>query len=292
MIQVQRSTTRRTIHLFCFNARSHCVYDKVFLFPAAQGGFSKIIMVAGSGMGAVGSSGATGAAGLTMATVLTTLSTILVFFRFPLKFVTPSFCRFSFSRIPILIKAFDVKPVTNMMVRFMGVLIGFLVGNADANKMKRLTGFLVNYSFVLPTNFVCGCGGAEINTVIKVLANAITVTTVNIILGAFILIPLCSSFVPLARVVGVKRTVFPTVSNAFAFYLCYMNPFGVVGKLVVSMIIFVVCGPLSELVGDLSTLLAGGGGTAIRWAQGWFLISGRRVRTCGDVQYQGTSVAR
>lgn len=175
--------------------------------------------------------------------VLSTVTMILVVFSVPLPF-TPAFCGVSLDRIPILMKYFTVKPVTKILMRLIGVLLGLILAKARATNIKRVTGFVVKYSFYMPTNLVCEEGEAEGDTLVKVMAKAILVVIVKYFIGTFMLLPACTTTfkVPVSTLINVKATIGSRVADLSAFIVFTMTPFGLIGKVIISLVMFLVCG--------------------------------------------------
>lgn len=191
---------------------------------------------------------------VTRMTVLNTITKMLVGLRFPVPFLTPSFCRLSFSRMPIVMKAFTVKPITNVLVRLIGVLMRLIAGKAVATNINSITGFLFKYTCIMPTNLVCHFhrGGDEMRTITNVTTKAILATVLTYFIGTFILLPTCNGTfkVPVRAFVRVKDTMRDSMGKLLAFTLLVVTPFGVFGCTLASLVIFMVCGGVHIMLGN------------------------------------------
>ena len=90
---------------------------------------------------------------LTMIAMFSAISAVLMDFEIQLPF-SPSFVKFDFSDLPVMLGGFLIGPFAGGIIAFMKILLHFLLNGTTSFFVGDLSNLLLTLSFVLPASFI------------------------------------------------------------------------------------------------------------------------------------------
>ena len=158
---------------------------------------------------------------LTMIAMFSAISAVLMVFEIQLPF-SPSFVKFDFSDLPVMLGGFLIGP-------FAGGIIVF---------MKILLHFLLTPSFVLPASFIYQQKKTKKTAIQGLLVSIICTSLLAIIFNLFLIFPLYLKVLNLKMVdlINMIHVVNPLVKDVFTMIVFSLLPFNLFKYSIVSMI--------------------------------------------------------
>lgn len=180
--------------------------------------------------------------------MLSALSAVLMFFEFPLSFIAPSFYEFDFSEIPVLVGTFSMGPVAGVIIEFVKILVKFFIKGTTTGGVGELANFLIGCSLILPTGIIYKLKKTRAGAAVGMALGTVFMAAVGVLLNSFILVPMYSAFMPLEEIIKMGQAIFPFIDSTFTFCLYCVGPFNIIKGIIVSVIVFIIYKPLSNLI--------------------------------------------
>ena len=86
------------------------------------------------------------------------------------------------------------------------------------------------------------------------LTGTITMAVVGILFNTFVLVPLYSNFMPIEAIISLGKEIVPFISDTFTFCIFCVGPFNIVKGLIISLIVFFIYKPLSNLIRSIDKM--------------------------------------
>ena len=174
---------------------------------------------------------------LTMIAMFSAISAVLMVFEIQLPF-SPSFVKFDFSDLPVMLGGFLIGPFAGGIIVFMKILLHFLLNGTTSFFVGDLSNLLLTLSFVLPASFIYQQKKTKKTAIQGLLVSIICTSLLAIIFNLFLIFPLYLKVVNLKMVdlINMIHVVNPLVKDVFTMIVFSLLPFNLFKYSIVSMI--------------------------------------------------------
>ena len=174
---------------------------------------------------------------LTMIAMFSAISAVLMVFEIQLPF-SPSFVKFDFSDLPVMLGGFLIGPFAGGIIVFMKILLHFLLNGTTSFFVGDLSNLLLTLSFVLPASFIYQQKKTKKTTIQGLLVSIICTSLLAIIFNLFLIFPLYLKVLNLNMVdlINMIHVVNPLVKDVFTMIVFSLLPFNLFKYSIVSMI--------------------------------------------------------
>lgn len=174
---------------------------------------------------------------LTMIAMFSAISAVLMVFEIQLPF-SPSFVKFDFSDLPVMLGGFLIGPFAGGIIVFMKTLLHFLLNGTTSFFVGDLSNLLLTLSFVLPASFIYQQKKTKKTTIQGLLVSIICTSLLAIIFNLFLIFPLYLKVLNLKMVdlINMIHVVNPLVKDVFTMIVFSLLPFNLFKYSIVSMI--------------------------------------------------------
>lgn len=174
---------------------------------------------------------------LTMIAMFSAISAVLMVFEIQLPF-SPSFVKFDFSDLPVMLGGFLIGPFAGGIIVFMKILLHFLLNGTTSFFVGDLSNLLLPLSFVLPASFIYQQKKTKKTTIQGLLVSIICTSLLAIIFNLFLIFPLYLKVLNLKMVdlINMIHVVNPLVKDVFTMIVFSLLPFNLFKYSIVSMI--------------------------------------------------------
>ena len=174
---------------------------------------------------------------LTMIAMLSAIAAVLMIFEIQLPF-SPSFVKFDFSDLPVMLGGFLIGPFAGGIIAFMKILLHFLLNGTTSFFVGDLSNLLLTLSFVLPASFIYQQKKTKKTAIQGLLVSIICTSLFAIIFNLFLIFPLYLKVLNLKMVdlINMIHVVNPLVKDVFTMIVFSLLPFNLFKYSIVSMI--------------------------------------------------------
>ena len=174
---------------------------------------------------------------LTMIAMFSAISAVLMVFEIQLPF-SPSFVKFDFSDLPVMLGGFLIGPFAGGIIAFMKILLHFLLNGTTSFFVGDLSNLLLTLSFVLPASFIYQQKKTKKTAIQGLLVSIICTSLLAIIFNLFLIFPLYLKVLNLKMVdlINMIHVVNPLVKDGFTMIVFSLLPFNLFKYSIVSMI--------------------------------------------------------
>ena len=174
---------------------------------------------------------------LTMIAMFSAISAVLMVLEIQLPF-SPSFVKFDFSDLPVMLGGFLIGPFAGGIIAFMKVLLHFLLNGTTSFFVGDLSNLLLTLSLVLPASFIYQQKKTQKTTIQGLLVSIICTSLLAIIFNLFLIFPLYLKVLNLKMVdlINMIHVVNPLVKDGFTMIVFSLLPFNLFKYSIVSMI--------------------------------------------------------
>ena len=174
---------------------------------------------------------------LTMIAMFSAISAVLMVFEIQLPF-SPSFIKFDFSDLPVMLGGFLIGPFAGGIIAFMKILLPFLLNGTTSFFVGDLSNLLLTLSFVLPASFIYQQKKTKKTAIQGLLVSIICTSLLAIIFNLFLIFPLYLKVLNLKMVdlINMIHVVNPLVKDVFTMIVFSLLPFNLFKYSIVSMI--------------------------------------------------------
>lgn len=174
---------------------------------------------------------------LTMIAMFSAIYAVLMVFEIQLPF-SPSFVKFDFSDLPVMLGGFLIGPFAGGIIAFMKILLHFLLNGTTSFFVGDLSNLLLTLSFVLPASFIYQQKKTKKTAIQGLLVSIICTSLLAIIFNLFLIFPLYLKVLNLKMVdlINMIHVVNPLVKDVFTMIVFSLLPFNLFKYSIVSMI--------------------------------------------------------
>lgn len=191
---------------------------------------------------------------LAVTSMLAALAAGLMFIEFPLPFLAPPFYELDFSEVPVLVGTYSMGPMAGVIIELIKILVKFIIKGTSTGGVGELANFIIGCSFVLPAGIIYKHKKSRKNALIGMIIGTATMTIVGIIFNTFILVPLYANFIPMEAIISAGKEIVPLITDTFTFCVFCVGPFNIVKGLIISVVVFFIYKPLSNLIHSIDRM--------------------------------------
>lgn len=169
--------------------------------------------------------------------ILGAVSFILMLFEFPLP-VAPSFYKFDFSEVAVLIGAFALGPAEAAMIEAIKIILNFLFNGTITMGVGEIANFLIGCSLVVPAGIFYKKNRTKKGAMIAMAIGTVCMVAAGVVLNYLVLLPAYVSIAhfPLEAIISMGQAIVPSISNTFTFVLACVTPFNLIKGIVISLV--------------------------------------------------------
>ena len=179
--------------------------------------------------------------------ILTAMAVLLMYLEIPLPFM-PSFLKFDFSELPVLIGSFALGPVWGIVIELLKNLIHLPV--TQTMGIGELSNFITGVIYVGTAGIIYRIFVSKKGAAIAMIIATLVLAAVSVPVNAFLTLPLYGSVMgfPLEAIIGMSAAVNPLVKDKVSLLLAVFVPFNLFKGFIVAGITYFVHLPLSKLI--------------------------------------------
>lgn len=180
--------------------------------------------------------------------ILAALAVVLMYLEFPIPLM-PTFLKFDFSEIPVLIAGFALGPLSAVVVELIKNLAHYPVTQSAG--VGELANFVIGCALVVPASLIYKYKRTRSGALIGLAAGTLIMTAVASIGNYFVMIPFY------AKVIGFPMEAIFAAANAagnklvtdlWTLILYVFIPFNLLKGIVVSLVVLLIYKKISHLI--------------------------------------------
>lgn len=178
------------------------------------------------------------------------VAAVLMLFEVPLPFA-PSFYKFDFSEIPVMICAFAFGPVAGVMTEFLKIVLKLVFKGTSTAFVGDLANFAVGCSYMLPASIIYSLNKKKKTALIGCIVGTLVMTVFGTAFNAVYLLPAFSKLfgMPMDVIIDMGSKVNPMVKgDIVSFVIACVAPLNLIKGTVVSIVTMLIYKPLSPLI--------------------------------------------
>ncbi len=180
--------------------------------------------------------------------MLAAIAAVLMFLDFPLPFL-PSFYKFDFSELPVILGAFTMGPVAGVIIEAFKILVKFLIKGSSTGGIGELANFLMGIAYILPASILYYIHKTKKQAVIGLIIGSVCCIIAGCLLNAYVLLPLyAKAFGGMEKIIGAGTKVNKSITSLSSFILLATAPLNLIKCTVVSILTMLVYKPLSRFM--------------------------------------------
>ncbi len=182
--------------------------------------------------------------------ILAAIAVVLMLFDFPIAFIAPSFYKFDFSEVPVLIGAFALGPLEAVCIELVKILLNFVMNGTSTGGIGELANFLMGAAFVVPAGIIYKKEKNRTSALKGMICGIICMVIVGDLLNHYLLIPAYVRILhyPLEAIIAAGTKIFPIVNSQLMLVLICVTLFNLVKGILVSLVTVVIYKRVSPLL--------------------------------------------
>lgn len=174
--------------------------------------------------------------------VLSAIAGVLSVLDFPLPFIAPSFLKFNFSEIPVLIGAFAMGPVAGVIIEVIKILINLLLNGTTTAYVGEAANLSIAICYILPASIIYHYNKTKKGAYIGLVVGTIFTTVIACVLNAYVILPVYANVygTNVEAFVGMGSKIFSGVDSVFTLLAFCIGPFNLIKGIVTSIIVALI----------------------------------------------------
>ncbi|EFI42596.1 MULTISPECIES: ECF transporter S component [Peptoniphilus] len=200
-------------------------------------------------MNSVKSSGRSRVKAISRIGMLGAVAFVLMYFQVPLAFVAPSFMKFDFSDLPILVGAFTMGPVAAVAISALKNVLHILIQGTHTGGIGPLSNFIVGSIFAVTAGVIYRGNKTFKNAIIGLTVGVLLMTASAVVSNYFFIFPLYAKlFMPMEAIIGAGSAITPKINSLWTMMIYSIIPFNLIKGFVVSIVTILVYKKISPLL--------------------------------------------
>lgn len=165
-------------------------------------------------------------------------------------FIAPSFYRFDFSEIPVLICAFAYGPMAGVITEFIKILIKLILKSTSSAFVGELANFIIGCSMILPASLIYHIKKTRTTALVGMGIGTLVMTVIGAAFNGLYLLPAFAAMygMPLDVIVGMGKEIHSSIDSVLSFAILIVAPFNLLKGIIISTITFVLYKRVSILI--------------------------------------------
>jgi riboflavin transporter FmnP len=182
--------------------------------------------------------------------VLGAIAVVIMLFSFPLPSIAPSFYKFDFSEVAVLIGSFALGPVAAILIEALKILLNLLFNGTNTAFIGEFANFLMGCAMVVPAGIIYHNNKTRKNAIIGIVVGIITMVIAGDLLNYFLLIPAYVNIAhfPLEAIIAAGTKIFPFINSTLSLVLVCVTLFNTVKGVLVGIVTLLVYKRVSPLL--------------------------------------------
>jgi riboflavin transporter len=178
--------------------------------------------------------------------ILTAVAVLLMYLEMTLPLM-PTFLKFDFSEIAVLLATFSMGPLTGILIELLKNLIHYPF--TSSNGVGELANFLVGTAFVGTAGLIYRLMKNRLGAAISMISGTLAMTLAACLTNYYITLPFYFNFIPLEGIIKAAQSVGNTMVTDMRSLLLYVFvPFNLFKGAVVSLIVGLIYKRISPLL--------------------------------------------
>ncbi|QSX04738.1 ECF transporter S component [Sedimentibacter sp. zth1] len=181
--------------------------------------------------------------------VLAALAGVIMLLEFPFPFA-PTFYKFDFSEIPVLVGAFALGPIAGMIIELIKMLLNFVLNGTVTAGVGEVSNFFIGCALVMPAAIIYKKHKTFKGAIIGLVTGILTLTIVGAILNYAVLLPVYSRVygAPLQSFVDMGHAINKYIVDLKTLVLYAVVPFNLLKGIIVSTITLLIYKKISPIL--------------------------------------------
>ena len=170
--------------------------------------------------------------------VLSAVAFVLMLFDFPLLFIAPSFYKFDFSEVSVLIGGFALGPWAAVAIESVKIVLKLLFKPTTTLFVGEFANWILGISFTVIASIIYNKSKTKKTALLGMLAATVVMAIVGVIANYFVLLPFYSQLygMPISAFVEMGSAIFPFIHDIWGLLLVCVLPFNLLKGIVVSFV--------------------------------------------------------
>ena len=162
--------------------------------------------------------------------MLSAVSVVLMYFDFPIAFIAPSFYKFDFSVVPVLIGSFMLGPCAGVAIEAVKVILHLCIKGTETAFVGDFANFILGCAYILPASIIYHCHKSRKVAIISLVVGGITLIISGTLLNAFYLLPKYSELygMPIESFIAMGNKINSSINDIFSFVAIAVAPFNLI----------------------------------------------------------------
>lgn len=185
---------------------------------------------------------------ITMIAMLSAISAILMVFEFQLPF-SPSFIKFDFSDLPIILGGFLLGPIPGCIIGFMKIGLNFILNGTTTMFVGELSNLILTLAFVLPASLIYQKEKTKKNAIKGLIISVILTSILSIVSNIYFIFPLYAKMfgMEMSDIVAMVISTNSLVKDIPTMVIFSLLPFNLFKYSIISLLTMVSYKKLSYL---------------------------------------------
>lgn len=185
---------------------------------------------------------------ITMIAMFSAVSAILMVLEFQIPFA-PSFAKFDFSDLPVIIGGFLLGPLAGMFIAVMKILLNFLLNGTTTMFVGELSNLILTLAFVLPAAIIYQKNKTKKNAIVGLIVSVLFVSLLAIVSNMYFIFPMYAKLFNLKinDIVQMAIVTNPLVNDMKTMIIFSLLPFNLLKYTTISVLTMISYKKLSYL---------------------------------------------
>ncbi len=181
--------------------------------------------------------------------IFSAIAAVLMLFEIPVIFA-PSFYKFDFSELPVLIGAFAYGPMAGVLIEFIKILLKLMIKGTSTAFVGELANFIVGCALVLPASVIYYVNKTKRTAIIGSVTGTLVMTVVGSLFNGVYLLPKFAQMygMPLDAIVAMGTAINSRVTSVSTLVLFAVVPLNLIKGGVVSLITMLIYKKISRML--------------------------------------------
>lgn len=166
--------------------------------------------------------------------MLSAVSVVLMYFDFPIAFIAPSFYKFDFSEVPVLIGSFMLGPCAGVAIEAVKVILHLCIKGTETAFVGDFANFILGCMYVVPASIIYHTKKTRKMAIISLVAGGAILVVAGMLLNAWYLLPKYSELygMPMDVLIAMGTKVNASIKDVFSFVALAVAPFNIIKALI------------------------------------------------------------
>lgn len=168
--------------------------------------------------------------------LLGALSAVLMVLEFQIPF-SPTFAKFDFSDLPVILGAFLLGPVAGIIIAFMKILLNFVLNGTTTMFVGEFANLILTLTFILPASIIYKRNKTKLTAIKGLIISVILTSLLAIILNIYLIFPVYAFLfgINIGDIVQMAVITNPLVHDTITMVIFSLLPFNILKYTIISV---------------------------------------------------------